>query len=231
MASSVETLFPGVFRINGRLATRSLAPGTRVYGEELVRMGGHEYRPWNPYRSKLGAALVKGLTELPILPGSTVLYLGAASGTTASHVSDIVGEEGLVFCVEFAKRSMRDLVEVCESRPNMIPLLADARLPKLYSEAVGEEAGGAVDCIFEDVADPEQVRILQVNADAFLKNGGAGLIAIKARSIDAIANPHAVYQSAEKLLSQTFSIVQALELAPFELDHLFVHVRKFCHTN
>lgn len=50
-----------------------------------------EYRAWNPFRSKLAASIVGGVGDIHIKPGSKVLYLGAASGTTVSHVSDIVG--------------------------------------------------------------------------------------------------------------------------------------------
>lgn len=50
-----------------------------------------EYRAWNPFRSKLAAAILGGIDQIHIKPGAKVLYLGAASGTTVSHVSDIVG--------------------------------------------------------------------------------------------------------------------------------------------
>jgi fibrillarin-like rRNA methylase len=57
-------------------------------GEEGQKV---EYRVWNPFRSKLAAAIVGGIENLWIAPGNKVLYLGAASGTSVSHVSDIVG--------------------------------------------------------------------------------------------------------------------------------------------
>lgn len=50
-----------------------------------------EYRVWNPFRSKLAAAILGGVDNIWIVPGAKVLYLGAASGTTVSHVSDLVG--------------------------------------------------------------------------------------------------------------------------------------------
>ena len=79
-----------------KLGTKNLVPGNAVYGERLVRFSGYEYRLWDPYRSKLAAAILKGLEIVPICPNYRVLYLGAASGTTASHVSDIVGEDGQI---------------------------------------------------------------------------------------------------------------------------------------
>ena len=46
---------------------------------------------WNPFRSKLAASIVGGIEAIYMKPGSKVLYLGAASGTTVSHVADLVG--------------------------------------------------------------------------------------------------------------------------------------------
>ncbi len=217
--------FPGVHSAGGRLATRNLAPGVKVYGEKLHRTPQGELREWDTYRSKLAAGIVKGLKRLDIRPGASVLYLGAASGTTASHVSDIVGANGIVFCVEFAPRCMRDLLKTCGPRGNMIPLLEDARLPESYRLAVEEFAGGKVGVVFEDVADPQQAEILQANCKAFLKPSGQALIAVKARSISAVKQPQEVYATVERQLSQDFEIEQKLELDPFDKDHEMLSLR------
>lgn len=213
-------LFEGIFRIEGKLATRNMARGTRVYGERLVTKDGVEYRLWNPYRSKLAAAIKKGLKEVPIKDGGRVLYLGAATGTTASHVADIVGEKGIVYCVEFAHRAMRDLVSVCEKRKNMIPILADARMPAAYKEI------GQVDVIYEDVAQPDQVRILTENARLFLKEGESAMIAIKSQSIDVTKEPRRVFEEAVKELQKAFVVEEQVKLQPYDKDHLFVRVTK-----
>ena len=52
-----------------------------------------------------------------------MLYLGAASGTTVSHVADIVGPEGMVYAVEFSHRSGRDLINVAKKRMNVVPII------------------------------------------------------------------------------------------------------------
>ncbi len=220
-----EEIFPNVFEINGRIATRSLAAGYKVYGEQLVRIGDIEYRMWDAQRSKLGAAIVKGLETLDIEPGSSVLYLGAASGTTVSHVSDVVGRKGVVYCVEFAPRCMRDLLNVCERRGNMMPLLEDARFPEHYADVVNKYSKGKVDCVFEDVADPEQVRILKENCKAFLKPGGQALIAVKSKSISAVTDRAKIFATVEKELSDMFEIVQKFPLEPFDKDHMFLSLR------
>ncbi|MBI3588212.1 fibrillarin-like rRNA/tRNA 2'-O-methyltransferase [Candidatus Micrarchaeota archaeon] len=226
MQNSPRQIFPGVFLIRGRIATASLAPGFRVYNEDTEKIGGVQYRLWNARKSKLGAAIVKGLKNLPITPGGSVLYIGAASGTTASHVSDIVTGEGVVFCVEFAPRAVRDLVKVCERRENMLPIPEDARTPENYADVVAEEAPDGVDAVFQDVADPEQVRILKINCERFLKKGGTALLALKARSISGTGDPQEIYARVLREVQTDFEVVQRIDLAPYDIDHMFLALRK-----
>ena len=217
---NIEEIFQGIFKIDGKLATKNLTPGYTVYGERTVNIGGEEYRFWDPYRSKLGAAIMLGLKELPIESGDNILYLGAANGTTPSHMSDIVGPEGMVFCVEFAPRSMRDLIPVCEKKQNMLPILADARKPLDYREYVD-----AAECLYEDVAQPDQIRILSINAKEYLKKGDLTLIAVKSQSISATRDKKNVFKEAVAEAEQNFDIVQSMQLEPFEKDHLFLSLR------
>ncbi len=223
---SVRELFPGVYEISLKnrkfLATKNLVPGKRVYGEQLIRVGEVEYRAWNPYRSKLAAAILKGLSEMPVKPGQKILYLGAATGTTSSHVSDIVGDTGLVYCVEFAPRMMRDLLNVCSFRKNMIPIFADARLPEQYRMVVGK-----VDGIYCDIAQPEQAKPLADNADMFLKEGGWILLAIKAMSIDVTERPSEIFKREIDVLKERgFDIKQVVHLEPFDKAHAMVYARR-----
>ena len=202
-----------------RLATRNLTPGRTVYGERLITFKGIEYRIWDPYRSKLAAAILKGLKAVPIKPGNKVLYLGAASGTTASHVSDIVGENGHVYCVEFSARAIRELVNnVCAYRSNMSPILEDARLPERYSMLVEK-----VDNIYCDIAQPEQAKILADNADLYLKRGGEIMLAIKAQSIDVTKEPSEVYKrEIETLKTRNFKIKEVIHLEPYDKAHAMI---------
>jgi len=213
--------FEGVYWVkfqdgSRRLATRNLSLGRSVYGEELVKSRRKEYRLWDAYRSKLAAAILKEIRNVPIVPGGKVLYLGAASGTTASHVSDILGEGGSVFCVEFAQRTMRKLIEnVCSNRPNMSPILADARYPSAYRSLVSP-----VDTIYCDIAQPEQARILADNADLFLKQSGSAMIAVKSRSVDVTMSPASVFSQEKRTLTQRgFKITDTVRLEPYEKDH------------
>ena len=203
-----------------RLATRNLSPGRTVYGERLIRFKKVEYRVWDAFRSKLAAAILKGVRTVPILPGSRVLYLGAASGTTPSHVSDIIGEDGYVYCVEFASRSIRELVNnVAAYRLNMSPFLEDARFPEKYAMFIS----GKVDCVYCDVAQPEQAKLLADNADVFLKPAGWVMLAVKAQSIDVTKDPAAIYKQEAKVLKKRgFNVEEILRLEPYDKAHAMI---------
>jgi rRNA 2'-O-methyltransferase fibrillarin len=151
-------------------------------------------------------------------PGTKVLYLGAANGTTVSHVSDIVGPEGLVYAVEFSHRSGRDLLNVAKKRTNIIPIIEDARHPHKYRMLIG-----LVDTIFADVAQPDQARIVALNAHHFLKNNGNFVISIKASCIDSTAAPEAVFaDEVKKLQSEKLKPKEQITLEPYERDHAVV---------
>ena len=203
-----------------RLATKNLTPGRNVYGERLVRVEGVEYRVWDAFRSKLAAAILKNLQAVPIEPSHRVLYLGAASGTTASHVSDIVGEKGHVYCVEFAPRAIRELVNnVCPYRLNMSPILEDARFPERYAMFIG----GRVDDVYCDIAQPEQAKILADNADMFLKSSGWVMLAVKAQSIDVTKEPSEVYKHETKVLeTRGFRVEEVVYLEPYDKAHAMI---------
>ncbi len=204
-----------------RLATKNLVPGHRVYGERLYKWQGEEYREWNLYRSKLAAALANGLMEQPIREGHSILYLGVATGTTASHVSDIVGPTGRIYSVEFAPRVMREFVLVADVRKNLYPILGDARKPKEYRHVVE-----MVDGIYADVAQPDQAAIVADNAEYFLKDGGYLLLAIKARSIDVTKEPSEVYKREINTLKERgFEIQDVVHLEPYDKDHAMVYAR------
>lgn len=203
-----------------RLATKNLTPGRNVYGERLIRHEGSEYRVWDAFRSKLAAAILRNLKTVPIKPDHQVLYLGAASGTTASHVSDIVGEKGHVYCVEFASRAIRELVNnVCAYRLNMLPILEDARFPEKYAMFVR----GQVDDIYCDIAQPEQAKILADNADSYLKKYGWIMLAVKSQSIDVTKEPSEVYKHEIKVLeNRGFRIEDVVRLEPYDKAHALI---------
>lgn len=209
--------FEGIFVIDGKFATINLVPGERVYGEELIKEKDVEYRVWDHYRSKPAAAFKKGLKEFPLKKGIKILYLGIASGTTASHFSDIVDKDGIIYGVDVAERVLRELVRIAEKRGNIAPILADARKPEDYQNQVLEK----VDCLYCDVAQPDEVELFIRNCEKFLKPEGFGMIAVKSRSIDVTKEPKEVYKEARKKLEEIFEILDFVTLDPYEKDHGF----------
>jgi len=216
----------GIFVARGKedaLVTLNLVPGEGVYGEKRVAVedqakGKTEYRIWNPFRSKLAAAVLGGVDKIHMPPGSKVLYLGAASGTSVSHVSDIVGPSGMVYAVEFSHRSGRDLINMSKKRTNIVPIIEDARHPHKYRMLVP-----MVDTIFADVAQPDQARIVAINAQYFLKTGGHFVISIKANCIDSTAEAEAVFAGeVKKMQAEKMKPQEQVTLEPYERDHAVV---------
>ena len=215
----IKKLFDGVYLIDGKLATENVDRGNRVYGEVLVTNESKEYRLWNPYRSKLAAAIINGLKNFKLANDSKVLYLGAATGTTSSHVSDIASN-GQVFCVELSERNMRDLIKVCERRKNMFPILSDANNTENYSKNVG-----ICDIIYQDVSARDQASILNKNSE-MLKRGGYAYFIIKSQSIDVSKKPEDVFSESLKDMQQNFELIEKVKLEPFDDLHMFAVLRK-----
>ena len=210
----------GVYTDGSWLYTRNLIPGKAVYGEGLSTDGGIEYRKWDATRSKLAAYLKRGGRAWPFSGSSSVLYLGAGSGTTVSHVSDICAR-GSIVAIEISPRVFRDLVAVAETRPNLVPILGDAARPDTYRTHVG-----STDILYQDVAQRDQTDIFLRNAE-LLRSGGTGYLMIKARSVDVAAEPDAVYaESVEALRDARLELLDERALDPFQKDHSAIVVRK-----
>ena len=190
-----------------RLATR----GEPVYGEPTD--GG--WRAWDPERSKLGGMLELGF-DTGLSGGETVLYLGAASGTTVSHVADFAGP---TYAVEFAPRPARDLVEAAEPRDRLFPLLKDARKPETYAHVVEP-----VDVLIQDVATRGQAAVALANRQ-YLRENGRLLLAVKARSEDVTRNPNDVFDEVLDALEDGYDVLETRSLEPFHGDHLGVVAR------
>jgi len=216
----MREILPGVcyLEIDGhkRIATKALSPKP-VYGEKII----DGWRVWDAYRSKLAALLLKSPTPSAIgLTGeSIVLYLGGATGTTVSHVSDIV-RDGLVYAVEISPRSMRPLVQLAESRQNIIPILGDAARPESYAMQIE-----AADIIYQDVAQRNQAEIATLNSARYLKTGGVLILMIKTRSIDSTASPKEIRASEIEFLKGV-EVISIMDLLPYHHDHWAVVAKK-----
>ena len=206
------TLPGGVTRRQFGDDTAIATEGSPVYGEPTA----DGWRKWEPGRSKLGAMLEMDV-DTGLQSGDSVLYLGAANGTTVSHVADFAGP---TYAVEFAPRPARDLVEVAASRPNLFPLLSDARRPQQYAHVVESD----LDAIVQDVATRGQARVAKENA-MFLADDGRLVAAIKARSEDVTADPEAVFESVRAELADSYEILDEIRLDPYHTDHLGIVAR------
>lgn len=203
---------PGAFTTGRTLMTVNAARDVNVYGERLIEFQGVQYRAWDPGRSKLAALILLGGRVNGLDRSTRVLYLGAASGTTTSHVSDIV-TSGVVYCVEVSQRSFRDLVGVCESRKNMIPIMADASRPEDYSHMVE-----GVDLVYQDIAQRDQADIFVRNMRHF--EAPQGILMLKSRSVDVNRDPGEVYAEVRKRLeSEGLRVRQVVDLDQFAGDH------------
>lgn len=217
-----KSKFEEIFLVGSKIATKNLTPGIKVYGEELIKDGKTEYRIWDIFRSKPAAAIKKGIKIFPIEKGNKILYLGIASGTTASHFSDIIGKEGIIYGIDIAERVLKDLMKVAEDRGNVLPILSDSRIPENYANNILEK----VDVVYCDVADPDEVELFIRNCKMFLKENGYGMIAIKSQSIDVTKNPKIIYkESRKKIEEEGFEILDFVELDPYDKAHGFFVVQ------
>ncbi|MFQ6010821.1 MAG: fibrillarin-like rRNA/tRNA 2'-O-methyltransferase [Nitrososphaerales archaeon] len=200
------------------LVTKNLVPGESVYGEELIEIEGEEYRLWNPLRSKLATAILLGTKALPELYQKKIIYLGASHGTTVSHVSDLVGAEGIIFAVEFSSRAAREFVAKCSNRENIIPIIEDARNYLKYRGIFGH-----VDIVYCDIAQPDQTNIAISNCKAYINTGGILILVVKARSIDVAVDPNTVFHEEEAIIAGSdFEILEKIDLSPFHKAHLLI---------
>ncbi|MCK4995370.1 MAG: fibrillarin-like rRNA/tRNA 2'-O-methyltransferase [Thermoplasmatales archaeon] len=204
----------GVLKKGEKIFTENYSKGGKVYNEKLVKFKSKEFRSWNPYKSKLAAAILKGLKDFNIMSDFRVLYLGAATGTTVSHISDIV-KDGVIYAVEKSPVAVKNLLELSKKRHNIIPVLADANHPDRYSSIVS-----FADIVYQDISQRNQADIFVNNANRYLRNGGMGILMIKARSIDVSLKPKEAYKLVtDNLKKNGFNITNMVDLSPYEKDH------------
>ncbi|MHB1909191.1 MAG: fibrillarin-like rRNA/tRNA 2'-O-methyltransferase [Nitrososphaerales archaeon] len=222
----VEQVFPGVYKVpdpknqkKKLLATRNLTPGKVYYGEHTFKTRAQEFRFWDPFRSKLSGAILNGLKSMPIVEGSTCLYLGASTGTTVSHLSDIVGQTGKIFAVEMAPRVARELLEnVVRFRKNVIPIVADARHPERYQSVYGK-----IPVVYCDIAQPDQTEIAITNCEYFFDGKGTLLLVVKASSIDVLKSKGEVFGDQIDLLRKhRYNALERIDLEPYDKNHAII---------
>ena len=214
----MEEIQPGIFEKQGLIYTENADPGNEVYGENLNEFKGQEYRRWVEKRSKVGAAIQNGM-NIELRTEMNVLYLGAASGTTVSHFSDIL-EDGVIVGVEYSDTVIKDLVSLAERRDNIAPVLGNARNPEEYEKYLDEYG-----YIFQDISQQDQPEIFLKNCRKYLKENGVGLLAIKARSISDSRPKEEIFEEVKDKISEEYEIVDEVELEPYEKDHMVIRIK------
>lgn len=207
---------------NLKLYSKNLIPGTQVYGERIIEYRGIEYREWDPYRSKLAALILENPITNFLRDDLKCLYLGASSGTTISHLSDII-TNGVIYGVEFAERSIRQLIQNVSIRANIIPILGDARHPENYIKSIFTD----IDLIYQDVSQPNQADIAIANSNYYLNDTGILVLAIKSQSIDSIAKSEKIYEQEKRSLEKArYEIIETSNIHKYAANHIILIVKK-----
>jgi len=194
-----------------------------VYEDEKKRLyTKHEnkYNYWDAYHSKAAAAIKKKIKNWPFKKDSKVLYLGAAEGTTISHLSSII-PKGIIIGVDISSNPFKKFLKLCEERNNIIPVLSDANHPENYEKLIKQV--GKIDVIYQDLAQKIQAGILIKNANLFLKKNGYVIYMVKALSIDVTQKPSKTFkQEEDKLKKAGFEIIEKKSLKPFQKGHAVI---------
>ena len=217
------------------LSTKNLVKGNQCYNERLVQLNGEEYRIWKHYRSKLAAGIIHGLEILPIIKKSRILYLGASQGITASHVSDMIGPEGVIYAVEHSHETAKKLQEeVTSKRKNIKPIIMDVAKPSQY-----QIIDRKVDVVYVDLDQPNEMEIAILNCKMYLQVGGYLLFMVKTRSVDHYQGKKFIINDKSELVNTTeeintkkyttmdslkvnFEILQQINLADFFKEHSLI---------
>lgn len=189
-----------------------------VYGERTSKRKGEFQRYWDPKRSKLSAALYKGMEHFPLELKSNVLYLGASTGTTVSHISDL-SPRGRIFAVESSYEPFVKLIKLSERRDNIYPILEDANYPEKYNFFTDD-----IDILYQDISQRNQVQIFNNNAESFpsIKHG---ILILKIRAITS-------KQSEKQILNTSLEQIKGLRvrevinLKPFHRAHYLVYCER-----
>jgi len=207
---------------NLKLYSKNLVPGNKVYGEKLVSFKGEEYREWDPFRSKLAAMILEKPSLEFLTKDLSCLYLGASSGTTISHLSDMI-YKGVIYGVEFAERSMRQLIQNTDKRMNIIPILGNANFPESYANSIFTP----IDLVYQDVAQPNQAQIAIENCNYYLKDNGFLILAIKSQSIDSVQKSEKIYLQEKRILEKAgYKIIDSINIHKFAANHIILTVQK-----
>ena len=213
-----DVIFWVTVRNEKKLATLSNVSTNQDYKENLVEMNGKQHSIWNPYMSKLAAAIINGMEIFPILKKTKILYLDPTSEKTIKHISDIVGINGKIFVVRnIMKNSKNFLEQIAKNRSNIFTIIPDKTNPARLTGMTE-----MVDVIYIDIAEHNQTEIAIQNCKNHLRIGGFLMLIVPTKNIDFANNPSKKNQEERKKLQTSFDIIQEINLMDFFKEYSMV---------
>ena len=213
-----DAIFWVTVRNEKKLATLSNMSTNRDYKENLVQTNGKRYSIWNPYTSKLAAAIINGMEIFPILKKTKILYLDPTTEKTVKHISNIVGINGKIFVVrDVMKNSKNFLEQIVKNRSNIFTIIPDKTNPARLTGMTE-----MVDVIYIDIAEHNQTEIAIQNCKNHLRIGGFLMLIVPTKNIDFANNPSKKNQEERKKLQTSFDIIQEINLTDFFKEYSMV---------
>ena len=202
-----------------KLATLNNADVNKIYNEKLIEMDGKQYNIWNPYTSKLAAAIVNGMEIFPILKKTQILYFDTTVDKTLNHISDIIGVNGRIFVVrDIIENSKKFLEDDSNNRTNVVSITQEKKsIPAKFVPNIE-----TVNVVYVDIAQNNETDVAIQNCKNYLINGGFLMLVVPTRKIDFANNPDRQNLEERQKLQSSFEIIQQINLTDFFKEHSMI---------
>ena len=225
-----------------QLATKNIVEGTKTHKEKIVIVNDEEFLEWNPYKSKLAAAIRNGLQILPIIKNSKVVCINPLEESTILHISNIVGSKGSVFVIDVDKNKKSFLNKLVNTHKNIIPIYDTVDELSFSSSITGK-----VDALYVDIPESEQIETIVEKYGSLLKNEGFLMLIAKKDDNAIIENDIAGWMAEQRAglnkireittkLKSQFEIIQEINLGlnygmrPYHKFYAFI-LAQYLHKN
>ena len=225
-----------------QLATKNMVKGTKTRKEKIVIVNNEEFLEWNPYKSKLAAAIRNGLQILPIIKNSKVVCINLLEESTILHISNIVGSNGSVFVIDINKNKKSFLNKLVNTHKNIIPIYDTVDELSFSSSITGK-----VDALYVDIPESEQIETIVEKYGSLLKNEGFLMLIAKKDDNAIIENDIAGWMAEQRAglnkireittkLKSQFEIIQEINLGlnygmrPYHKFYAFI-LAQYLHKN
>ena len=222
MKIKADTIFWITVKNKKKLATLNNASVNEVYNEKLIKINGKQYNLWNPYTSKLAAAIVNGMEIFPILEKTKVLYLNSTIEKTLSHISDIIGVNGKIFILSDINENSKNFLEnVMNDRTNVFTITRDNGDPAKFSSKTE-----MVNVVYVDITQHNETEVAIQNCKRYLRDGGFLMLVVPTKKIDFVNKPNGQNIEEIQKLQSSFEIIQQINLTDFFKEHSMI-IAKF----